>query len=347
MDSIRKQIVSDPIRYYPSATVACFDPTDGDLPRRKLDSERTATFMQRLASEAVPAVLIGASTGQGHLRTEVELLEWMKLVQQIDMGGTHRIALLRPEDSLTANQKLIEEIRLTYPVAFIRPATNSPANMSSAELVAQIAPLQKLIAESGMLVGLYSIPDVSGVRLGPETVVRLLDQPGGDKIVAIKITESSYEESTLRFLNEPKLNRLKIVQGWDPFIARAMQDGGSQVGITSGPMSFALYQYLHLLDAAKRRDWNEVEVAQCSVTALFAAMQDDPNKFADLQRAKYLMGLGHPMLSTIKSEQVERVMHALQKLPRIDDRVRLARSLDLMQAGPYHAKLAALADIHT
>jgi hypothetical protein len=104
-------------------------------------------------------------------------------------------------------------------------------------------------------------------------------------------------------------------------------------------MSFAVFQYLHILAAAKQGDWNEVDAAQTAVTAFFASMQDDPRKFADLQRAKHIMGLGQPLTSTVTAEQVERIFVALKSLPRAADRGRLARSLDLMGDGPFHERL--------
>ena len=78
------------------------------------------------------------------------------------------------------------------------------------------------------------------------------------------------------------------------------------------------------------------------MTALFQAMQDDPTKFADLQRAKYIMGLGHPLTGAVTPVQVERVLSTLANLSRPADVFRLARSLDLLGDGPCHARLAAL-----
>ena len=72
-------------------------------------------------------------------------------------------------------------------------------------------------------------------------------------------------------------------------------------------------------------------------------MQDDPAKFADLQRAKVIMGLGQPLTGKVEPAQIERVLAALEGLPRRADRARLARSLDLMGDGPYHERLAKLA----
>ncbi|MBW3598453.1 MAG: hypothetical protein KY475_14425 [Planctomycetes bacterium] len=165
----------------------------------------------------------------------------------------------------------------------------------------------------------------------------------------MKVTEADYEASTLRFLQHADLKRLKIVQGWDPHLARALQDGprydaqGRQrCGVTSGPMSLAVHQYLHLLHAAREEQWEEVSAAQAAVTALFASMQDDPRRFADLQRAKYIMGLGHPLAAEISAAQADRVLDALRSLPRESDRIRLAKSLDLMETGPYHRQLAEM-----
>lgn len=107
-------------------------------------------------------------------------------------------------------------------------------------------------------------------------------------------------------------------------------------------MSFAIFQYLHIFAAAERGAWDEVAAAQEAVTRLFASMQDDPGKFADLQRAKYIMGLGQPLTGEVTGEQVQRVIDALHSLPRREDQSRLARSLDLMGDGPWHQTLAEL-----
>jgi hypothetical protein len=222
---------------------------------------------------------------------------------------------------------------------------------SDAQVAANMQPLVEEAARLGMAVGVYSIPDVSGLPLSPGATALLGDARGGDHLVAIKVTESDYESSTLRFLRDPRLRHLKIVQGWDPHLGRALQDGprhdtqGRQrCGVTSGPMSFAMFQYLHILDAARRSDWEEVATAQAAVTSLFASMQDDPRRFADLQRAKHIMGLGHPLTGEVTPEQTRRVLDAVRALPRSDDRQRLAKSLDLMGDGPFHQELAKIAN---
>ncbi len=343
-----EEIVRDPISAFPSATVACFDPTCGELPRRSLDETRTVRFLERLGELQVPAVLIAASTGHGHLRTVEELEAWFRCVARANLGTTVKTALLRPEDGESANQRLIALLgELEFPVVFVRPGRDLKSTATDAEVAANMRPIVTAGAARGLAVGVYSIPDVSGLPLTPAATAMLLHGPGGDRLVAIKVTEAIYDTSTLRFLEHPELRHLKVVQGWDPHLARALQDGPrfdplsrQRCGVTSGPMSFAVYQYLHLLAAANRQDWTEVEASQSAVTTLFQAMQDDPRKFADLQRAKFLMGLGQPLTGTVSDDQVGRVFSALQQLPRAADRARLARSLDLLGDGPFHDRLS-------
>lgn len=350
-------LIADPIGNYPAATVACFDATSGELPRRQLDDATNIRFLERLSSVGVPAVLIAASTGHGHVRTVDELRHWLRIATTAKLRRTVPMALLRPEDGESANRELVRDLReWGYPVVFVRPGTNLSRDATDAEVAANMRPVVEAAAAERLAVGVYSIPDVSGLRLTPHAAAELVRGPGGANIVAVKVTEADYAASTLRFLEHPALRHLKIVQGWDPHLARALQDGPSydpqrrqRCGVTSGPMSFAVYQYLHLLEAAAREDWSEVSEAQMAVTALFQAMQDDPAKFADLQRAKYVMGLGQPLTGTVTAVQVERLLNALVELTRDGDRFRLARSLDLLGDGPFHDRLAALsrADDHT
>lgn len=350
MNDLAQKILENPIDNYPAATVACFDPTCGDLPRRKLDEKRLVSYLEKLAAAGAEAVLLAASTGHGHLRTVEELERWFEVAAQANAPSLVRMALLRPEDGEEANRKLVALLREhAYPVVFIRPGTNLPAHATDAQIVENMRPLVEMIADAGMAVGVYSIPDVSGVKLPATATEKLLDLPGGDKIVAAKITEADYLTSTREYLLSPRLAKLKIVQGWDPHLAQALSEGPrsnienkQRVGVTSGPMSFAVYQYLYMLEAAKEHDWNELALAQKAVTALFEAMQDDPTKFADLQRAKFIMGLGLPLTGSVETEQVEKVLTALEHLPRKSDQKRLAKSLDLMGDGPYHDRLAEL-----
>ncbi|HYW92544.1 MAG TPA: hypothetical protein VFA95_08820 [Gammaproteobacteria bacterium] len=345
------QLVADPVGRYPRATVACFDPTRGSLPRRELDEARTVEYLERLAALGVEGVLIASSTGHGHLRRVPELEAWLRCAARADIGDTVRMALLRPEDGAAANRRLLDVAAdAGYPVVFLRPATGLSPPVGGERIYDSLAPLVAAAAERGLAVGLYSIPDVSGVPLSPEVAARLVGAPGGDRIIAVKVTEADYGASTLRFLAHPDLRHLKVVEGWDPHLGRALQDGPAfdaggrqRAGITSGVMALAVHQYLHLLDAAERADWAEVSQAQAAVTLLFGAMQDDPGRFADLQRAKQIMGLGQPLLGAVNPAQAERVLAALERVPREADRRRLARSLDLMGDGPFHERLTALA----
>lgn len=347
LTDIANRLVHDPLGSFPPATVACFDPTTGNLPRRKLDEPRTIQYLERLALAGAPALLIGASTGQGHLRTEHELEQWYRVAARAKRGDTVLTALLRPEDGPEINFRLANLLADDgYVAAFVRPGRDLSLGANLDAVVANMRPTVEAIADVGLAVGLYSIPDVSNLPLTPDAAALLVAGPGGERIVAIKVTEADYESSTLRFLADPRLAHLKIVQGWDTHLARALRDGprhdaqGRQrCGVTSGPMSFAVFQYLHLLDAAMRGDWDEVGHAQAAVTSLFTAMQDDLTKFADLQRTKYIMGLGHPLIGEVTSDQYNRVLDALAKIPRPADRDRLARSLNLMEDGPFAGAL--------
>lgn len=342
--------VRDPIQAYPTATVACFDPTEGELPRRRLAVQRTEQFLERLSAVGAPAVLIAASTGHGHLRTIDELAEWLRVAAAAKLGNTVKMALLRPEDGEPANRRLVDlAADLNYPVVFVRPGKNLAPSASDDEVAANMQPIVQAAAERGLAVGLYSIPDVSGLPMSPTAAAKILAGPGGERVVAIKVTEANFQTSTAAFLSDPRLQHLKIVQGWDPHFASALQagpqhdpQGRQRCGVTSGPMSFAIFQYLHMFDAAARGDWSEVEAAQQAVTQVFESMQDDPRKFADLQRAKFIMGLGQPLTGEVTSEQVERVFVALQSIRRAEDKARMIASFDLMQDGPFHERLGRM-----
>ncbi|MGD8430312.1 MAG: hypothetical protein PVH31_07875, partial [Ectothiorhodospiraceae bacterium] len=251
MPTTSAQLVEDPIGRFPHATVACFDPTCGELPRRRLDEPRTVAYLERLAAAGAGGLLIASSTGQGHLRTVEELGAWFQCAARASVSEAVRMALLRPEDGEVVNRRLLDRLQeLGYPVVFFRPGTNLPSDASDESVVDSLVPLVSAAAERGLAVGLYSIPDVSGLPLTPAASAMLLDSSGGDHIVAIKVTERDYSASTERFLAHPKLRRLKIVQGWDPHLARALRDGPRfdergrpRAGITSGVMAFAVLQY--------------------------------------------------------------------------------------------------------
>lgn len=336
---------------YPPYTVACFDPTQGELPRRRLDPHRTQAYLERLAAEGPVGLLIAASTGQGHLRTPQELLEWFRVAGEVDLPGATKMGLLRPEDPLSAIESMVQVLAdHHYAVAYVRPGTNLFPQATPSQVAQNMAPIVAIAAAAGLAIGVYSIPDVSGVKLVPDAVDQLLQGPGGERIVAVKVTEADYDQSTARFLHDPRLTKLKIVQGWDTHLARALREGalaggaqGNRCGVTSGAMAFSLFQYRHLFAAAERHDWEEVAAAQQAVSLVFQAMQDDPGRFADLQRAKMMMGLGHPIAGTITAPQTAQVLQALHAIPRVADRQRMARSFNLMQDGPFAEEFQALA----
>ena len=87
------ELIEDPVGRYPQATVACFDPTRGALPRRELDEPRTVEFLERLAAAGAQAALIAASTGQGQLRTVAELERWFRCAGAAQADRLLRIAL--------------------------------------------------------------------------------------------------------------------------------------------------------------------------------------------------------------------------------------------------------------
>ena len=107
-------------------------------------------------------------------------------------------------------------------------------------------------------------------------------------------------------------------------------------------MSFAIHSYLAIQAAAQQGNWESVVRHQAAVSAVFASMQDDPGKFADLQRAKVIMGLGQPITRDVSEEQIERVFAALEQLPAGEARVTLLRSFDLLSDGPNHDRLQSL-----
>lgn len=362
-----QQLIQDPIGEYPSSTVACFDPTTGDLPRRRLDHDRTRQFLQALikvgkefregtefpvVGNGHQALLIGASTGQAHLRTPAELEEWFQVAADIDWDGVYKVALLRPEDGTDANNRLLDLLaRLEYAVVFARPGNDLGKSPTDDQIVANMRPIVAGAAQRGLAVGLYSISDVSGCPMSPDVAAELVAGPGGDNVVAIKVTEANYDHSTLRFLDDPRLAHLKIVQGWDPHLSRALQDGPrhdlqrrQRCGFTSGAMSFAALSFFDMLLHSDNNEWDELERTQASVTQVFASMQDDPTKFADLQRAKVVMGLGQPITRDVTSEQIERIFTALDGLAASNQKLLLLSSLRLMPGGPYHDRLKKLLD---
>src|SRR5436309_5367977 len=129
------ELIRDPIGEYPPATVACFDPTRGELPRRSLDETRTVAYLEKLAAAGASAVLIAASTGHGHLRTVEELEQWYRTAARARLGQTVLTALLRPEDGAEANGRLADLLaELGYAVAFVRPGRDLPPDANDEQV---------------------------------------------------------------------------------------------------------------------------------------------------------------------------------------------------------------------
>lgn len=97
-----------------------------------------------------------------------------------------------------------------------------------------------------------------------------------------------------------------------------------------------------MLKHADKKNWDELARAQESVSTLMASLQDDPAKLGDLPRAKWAMGLGHPIDRAIPVKKVERLVIAIENLKNTGDRKRLAKSLNLMGDVPFAARLAKL-----
>ena len=243
------KILANPIENYPRDTVAAFDPTKGNLPRRKMDEAKMIKYIEKL-SKGVSAVLIASSAGAGHLRTVDELDAWFKASAKAKLGKAVRVGLLRPEDSDADNRRLVQTMKESgIEVGFLRTGTNLPHGKATDKQVADnMRPLVQMIGDAGMAVGCYSISPIAGNVLSPNALSMLVKGPGGDKIVAVKVTEADYKKSTLEFLKHKDLKHLKVVQGWGSFVSCAMKDGpgfdtkGRQrVGITSGEMAYMHY----------------------------------------------------------------------------------------------------------
>ena len=180
-----------------------------------------------------------------------------------------------------------------------------------------------------------------------DAAAALIAGPGGKQIVAIKVTEANYATSTLRFLSDTRLKHLKIVQGWDPHLARRCCEGPSSTPADDSDAASRAgrcrSRFINTCTSWRRpseASGTKLPCASCR-DGLFQAMQDDPAKFADLQRAKFMMGLGHPLTGTVAPEQFDPVLKALPRSAATADRDRLARSLNLMEDGPFQPGLAA------
>ena len=196
------------------------------------------------------------------------------------------MALLRPEDG-TRRQPAAARTRRQARISrrVLPPSNWVAARCDQHQVIADMRPLVAAAAEMATWRSGCTRFRMSAVLpLCYGAAAALVDSAGrGADVVAVKVTEADDDPSTARYLADARLARLKIVQGWDPHLARALREDGGRVGVTSGPMSLAIHQYQHLLKAAERGEWDEVHAAMTAAATMFAAMQDDPKRFADLQ----------------------------------------------------------------
>jgi hypothetical protein len=107
-------------------------------------------------------------------------------------------------------------------------------------------------------------------------------------------------------------------------------------------MAYCQYQFKHMLNQCDNKNWEAVTGHQASVSKMMACLQDDPKAIADLQRAKWAMGLGHPVNSAVDPKKAVKLIEAIEGIKDNGDRQRLAKSVNMMGCGPYAARLAKL-----
>jgi len=324
INEIRRKLISDPIHTVPAWTVAAFDPTEGDLPRRNLHVARMGQYLNRLAEAGAKGVLLAASTGWGHARNFEEHRETLLKAGKIELDGCLKQALFRIEDPLDQNQALLKEVaELDYGIVWTRRGSELPETASDDEVAEHMLPLVKAAAEQGLPVGIYSISTVDGAPLTVGASKALLQKLGdlAKMVVAVKITEPDFVGSTLTYLKDEAFVDKKIVQGWDAFYADAMKagmrssDGVQQCGATSGAAACMVHAYAAMHQAAKDQEWERLATLQEVLSEVFYSMQGaDPSKFPDLQIAKWVMGLGHPLTETRSENEAEPLLTKLQDL---------------------------------
>ncbi|OQX95907.1 hypothetical protein B6I21_03045, partial [candidate division KSB1 bacterium 4572_119] len=349
IEAIRQDIIAKPILNVPAWTVALLDPTTGTLPRRKTDINGTIKYSEAIANTGAPGVLFAASTGWGHVRNFQEHRTTLKTGGDAKLGSTLKQALIRIEDPLEQNLRLLKELNdWGYAIVWTRRGANLPPDASDSEVADNLLPIAKAAAEIGLPMGVYSISTVDGACLRPSAVKLLLEKLGKDAsrfVVAVKITEPVFEESTQLFLEESALENKKIVQGWDAFYTRAMQagkraDGLNQCGATSGAAACMVKAFDNMYKFARAEDWSSVAQIQKAVTEAFYSMQGvDKDKFPDLQIAKFVMGLGHPLTEERTFKDGERLVSTVEKLveekeTQMGGRL-IAESLLIMGKGEY------------
>jgi len=75
---------------------------------------------------------------------------------------------------------------------------------------------------------------------------------------------------------------------------------------------------------------------------MMAALQDDPTKIADLQRAKWAMGFGHPICCKNCPKKSAKLIVAIESTKNAGDRKRLAKSVNLLGCSPFAERLTKL-----
>jgi dihydrodipicolinate synthase/N-acetylneuraminate lyase len=321
---IRRALLEDPLRNMPAWTVALLDPTTGDLPRRKIDEPATRHYVEAIAHAGAPGVLWASSTGWGHKRTLSEIMQWLEIGSRVQLGKTNSQALLRIEDSLDENRTLLQALQnWNYAMVWTRRGSTLAADAGDEAVADAMLPLIELAIKHDMPIGLYSISTVDGAPLTVEAA-RLILQKLGKKhaqyVVAVKITEADFENSTMAYLREPAFRHKKIVQGWDEHYGRAMQvghmaDGSYHCGATSGAAACMVKAYRAMYQRALQHDWAGLARIQKAVTAAFLSMQgEDKSIFPDLQIAKMVMGLGQPLTEERAMADGDRLVTTVEQL---------------------------------
>jgi dihydrodipicolinate synthase/N-acetylneuraminate lyase len=318
------QIVSDPVRYMPTWTVALFDPTTGDLPRRKLDVEGAIKYARAISHAGAPGVLVAASTGWGHKRNLEEHRETLEVYGKADLGSTIKQALIRIEDPIEFNIELINDLKKWgYSVIWTRRGTDVKPAADDREIARHLLPLAEASAEAGLPMGIYSVSTIDGAPLKASAASILLDYLGEEAsryIVGVKVTEPFFEDSTQEYLEDETFYNKKIVQGWDSHYIRALKagirsDGTNQCGATSGAAACMVYAYDAMYGCASNEDWDCLTSIQEMVNRVFDAMQGgDRTRFPDLQVAKRAMGLGHPLTEERTLQSAEKFIEFIEGL---------------------------------
>ncbi len=323
-EEIRKALIDDPIRRMPAWTVALLDPTTGPLPRRRLDEQAARIYAEAIAHQGAPGVLFASSTGWGHVRTFAEHWATLEIGGQAQLGKTSKQALLRTEDSVDDNHRLIAALKQwDYDIIWMRRGRSLPADADDETVAEHLLPTASSIIDAQMPLGLYSISSVDGAPLTVHAAGLLLQKLGRKRspyVVGIKITEPDFATSTLAFLHDPAFNQKKIVQGWDEHYSRALRaghkaDGSFHCGATSGAAACMVKAFRRMYQKALVQDWNGLARVQKAVTAAFLSMQgSDKTVFPDLQIAKMVMGLGQPLTEERTLDQGEILVRKIEEL---------------------------------